>query len=160
MAFQNGQKNKPVKTTATGNGKDTGTPVSVAPTKRPPDFDKDFTYGRQSYGANAYGGASSLPPGGKERASLTVNNDDDDEVLNAIKQKGSAAMSVSPTGDAVTATEGVTGSQLRDIADKNVPDHPAMASARSRQPSYPGPAGVVPATLTDDNEQPVRKPGA
>ena len=44
-------------------------------------------------------------------------------------------MSIDPTGDAVTAADGVTGSQLRTLSKTNVPDHPGFASARSRQPT-------------------------
>jgi hypothetical protein len=47
------------------------------------------SWGRGSYGANAFGGASSDTPGKRTRAALTVNHDDDDPVLNTIKQTGS-----------------------------------------------------------------------
>lgn len=86
---------------------------------------------------------------------------DDGGVLQAIIQKGSAAMSVSPTGDAVTHADGAVGSQLRNFdPNKNVPDHSSMGSARSRQPTYPGVRETVPAKLGATTGQPVRKPGA
>ena len=60
-----------------------------------------------------------------------------DPVLDAIIAKGSAAMDVSPTGDVViTAVEGQTGSQLRDIREGNkTPDSWGMDSSRRRQNS-------------------------
>lgn len=160
MAYQNGNPpgKQKVQTTATGNAADTGTPVSIPPTKRPPDFDKDFTWGRQGYGGNAYGGASSDMPGKRTRADMSVNNDDSDPVLNTIRQHGTAAMVPDPTGDNVESVRGTPATQLRKIGNKNVADAFGMASARSRQPSYPGPKTQIPGALTDDQSEPVRKP--
>lgn len=128
-----------------------------APTQHPPGTEKDFTFGRQSYGANAYGGPSSLTPGKKERASLTVNNDDSDPVLDAIKQHGVGAAGIDPlTGDSVTMAEGVAGSQVRKIAAKNVPAHPHMKDANVGG----APSGAVPSTTGASSGSVARKPGA
>jgi hypothetical protein len=130
-----------------------------APTQRPPGSEKDFTFGRQSYGANAYGGPSSLAPGHKERASLTVNNDDSDAVLDAIKQHGTAAMRAPLPGDDVESVRGTPATQVRDVSAANkTPIHPAMVGSNAaRQPSYPGPKSSIPGALTDD-QAPVPKP--
>ena len=152
---------KQVQTNAAGNTKaSTAGPVKTpAPTQRPPDFDKDFTFGRQSYGSNAYGGASSDTPGKRTRADMTVNNDDADPVLATLRQHGSAAMTSDPAGDSVNVG-GMPASQLRTIGSKNVPVHPMMArdSNVSRQPSYPGPKASIPGALQDNATQPVRTP--
>lgn len=138
MAIQSGAGNPPgkknVKTTATGNAADTGTPVSIPPKSRPPEYDKDFTWGRSGYGANAYGGASSDTPGKRTRADMSVNNDDGDPVLNTIRQHGTAAMTADPTGDRVDVG-GMPAPQVEEIGKGNVPDAFGMESARKRQPS-------------------------
>lgn len=125
-----GSGNKPVKTTATGNAKDTGTPVNVAPTQRPPEFAKDYTFGRQGYGSNAYGGASSDTPGKRTRADMTVNNDDSDPVLGALRQYGSAAMRSPEVGDDVEDVRGTPATQLRPMTNK--PGVPVTFGMRNR----------------------------
>lgn len=148
---------KQVKTNAPGNAPGAGPVKTPAPTQRPPGSEKDFTFGRQSYGANAYGGPSSLTPGHKERASLTVNNDGDDPVMEAIKQHGVGAGGIDPmTGDTVTMAEGVAGTQVRKIAAKNVPGHPHMKDANTGG----APRGAVPANTGASNGTVARKPGA
>lgn len=163
MAIQSGNPpgKKNVTTTATGNAADTGTPVSIAPTKRPPDYEKDFSWGRQGYGSNAYGGASSDTPGKRTRADMTVNNDDSDPVLSALRLHGSAAMRVPLPGDDVESVKGTPATQIRDVSAANkTPIHPAMVGSNAaRQPSYPGPKATIPGALTDDETQPVRQPG-
>lgn len=164
MAIQSGAGNPPgkkkVTTTATGNAADTGTPVSIPPTKRPPEYDKDFTWGRQGYGANAYGGASSDTPGKRTRADMSVNNDDSDPVLAALRLHGSAAMRSPEVGDDVEDVRGTPATQIRDVSSANkTPIHPAMTGNNAaRQPSYPGPKEAIPGGLSDDQAAPVRKP--
>lgn len=147
--------------TAAGNSANTGMPKAVAP-----DVISEPRASKSGYGQNSYSGPSSLTPMDDSNRGVSplaanmkaASEKGSDPVLDAIISKGSAAMSIDPTGDAVTATEGVLGSQLRKIADGNVPDSFGMSSARKRQPSYPGPDSSVPGSLTDDNAQPVRKP--
>ena len=64
--------------------------TSIAPLIETPSAEskRSKSWGRGSYGANAYGGASSDQPGNRTRAALTVNHDDSDPVLNAIKSGG------------------------------------------------------------------------
>ena len=90
---------------------------------------------KEGFGQNGFAGASSDLPGERTRAGLTVNNDDTDPVLDAVKKFGTAAMRAPEVGDSVEDICGTPATQIRDIAAKNVPDHPAMASARSRQPT-------------------------
>jgi hypothetical protein len=118
----------------------TGMPTTLAPTRPakvpPPDIVStlraEHNVGSR-YGLNGFAGRSSTSPGEMVQSPLaasikTASEKESNPVLDAIIAKGSAAMSVTPTGDAVTATEGVTGSQLRKIAEGNVPDHPFMKS--------------------------------
>ena len=149
--------------TADGNAPNTGMPKAVAP-----DVISAPRAAKSGYGQNGWAKASSLTPNDNSNDGVSplaanmkaAGERGSDPVLDAIIQKGSAAMSIDPTGDAVTAAEGVTGSQIRKIAATNVPDAYGMASARSRQPTYPGPAQSVPDKLVEDNGEPVRKPGA
>ena len=163
MAIQNGDApgKRNVKTTATGNAADTGTPVSIPPTKQPPDYAKDFTWGRTGYGANAFGGASSDTPGKRTRGNMSVNNDDTDPVLSALRLHGSAAMRSPEVGDDVEDVRGTPATQIRDVSAANkTPIHPAMVGSNAaRQPTYPGPKATIPGALTDDEAQPVRSPG-
>ncbi len=127
MAVQVGSKGRAVKTTATGDQEATGMPKSIPPTKpvtpMPPSFQKDFTFGRQSYGSNAYGGASSDTPGNRTRASISVNGDDTDPVLRAIRLGGTAAKrgAAELTGDDVRDVKAVTSSEVRTVDAKPFP---------------------------------------
>jgi hypothetical protein len=168
MAIQvDGSKNKPVKTTATGNAADTGTPVSLPPIKpakvAAPDVvsqTRNEQNAGSHYGLNGYRGPSSLNPGEAVKSPLADNMSGDDTVLAAVQKFGSAAMRAPEVGDDVEDVKGTPATQIRKIADSNVPDHSAFASARTRQPSYPGPRETIPSTLGATAEQPVRKPGA
>lgn len=64
--------------------------TSIAPLIETPSAEnkRSKSWGRGSFGANAYDGGSSDVPGQRTRAALTVNNDDGDAVLNAIKSGG------------------------------------------------------------------------
>jgi len=150
--------------TAKGNAPNTG-----APGRTPaPDNISAPRAAHSGYGQNSYAGPSSLTHlddanAGRSALGLNMSQTGEgvsDPILSAIISKGTAAMSVDPTGDAVTAAEGVAGTQIGKIGAKNVPDHPAMVSARARQPSsYPTGGGSIPGALTDDETQPLRKPG-
>jgi hypothetical protein len=61
-------------------------------------------------------------------------------------------------GDQSSEDSAVADLQRKIPTNQAVPDAYGMASARSRQASYPGPDSSVPATLSDDDAQPVRKP--
>jgi len=124
---------------------------------------------KNGYGQNSYAGPASLTPNqdaniGRSALGLNMSQTSEgesDPVLSAIIAKGTGAGGVDPlTGDATTMAEGVAGTQVRKIGAKNVPDHPAMASARARQPSNDwGVSEKIPGALTDDQAQPVRSPG-
>lgn len=93
-----------------------------APVEKP-DWEKikSTSWGREGYGANGYGGPSSLTPGQQ------------------VQQGGIDADIHDPALDRVQATglkdDGVLNDQLRDIGNKNCPDAFGAESARSRQAS-------------------------
>jgi hypothetical protein len=82
MAFQSGDKS------IVQAGKTNKTPAPV--TKESASDARSSSFGRESYGANAWNGRVSDDPGKRTRAALTVNNDDSDPVLAAVRQKGTA----------------------------------------------------------------------
>jgi hypothetical protein len=101
------------------------------------------------YGQNNDPNPSSIESGRRVVSPLGQNLEssmDDGGALARVIAQGTARQDSSIT------------SQLRDIAPGNVPDAFGMASARSRQATYPGPRGVVPATTAKSNAQPIRKP--
>jgi hypothetical protein len=124
--------------TAAGDAAATGMPKAVAP-----DVISAPRASHSAYGQNNYAGPSSLTPmdDSNKGVSLLAANmkaageRGSDPVLDAIVKAGTAAMDVTLTGDAVTAAEGVAGTQIRKIAGKNVSDAFGMESARSRQPT-------------------------
>jgi hypothetical protein len=140
MAIQtDGSGNKPVKTTSTGNAADTGTPVSLPPTRpvAPDEVSAVRAGTKPGLGMNGFAGASSDPPGTFSRSPLAQNIDATvgDKTLDAVRQFGSAAMRAPEVGDDVEDVKGTPATQIRKLAPGNVPNHPAMASARSRQPT-------------------------
>jgi hypothetical protein len=166
MAIQaDGSKNKAVTTTATGDASNTGMPKSLPPVKRAkvaaPDVVSQIRNEQNAgsyFGLNGYRGGSSNNPGEITKSPLAENISGDDPVLAAVQEFGSAAMRAPEVGDDVAEVKGTPDGQIRKIADSNVPDHSAMGSNRSRQPSYPGPKETIPATLGASSAQPVRKP--
>lgn len=101
--------------TANGNAPNTGSPGRTPA----PDNISTPRAAKSGYGQNGWSGASSLTPlddANKGRSALGLNmsqtsEGQSDPVLDAIITKGTAAMSNDPVGDAVTAAEGVAGSQ-------------------------------------------------
>lgn len=145
-----GNGNKPVKTTVSGLAKDTGTPVTPAPTKRaaPDEVTNIRAPSRAGYGMNGFQGGSSLPPGvGGPQSPLGQNMADsvNDPVLGEILSKGTARSNT--TGD----TQGAP--QTRDVGKSGLPDSMGMESARARQPSS-GKFSAIPATLQHDDRSP------
>jgi hypothetical protein len=148
MAFQQ------VKTTAKGNAANTGapgpTPAPKAKPQQPDQISQVRAPTHVGYGMNSFAGRSSLNPGEQLLSpmalSLKAASDDGENVLATVVAKGTARRDSSIT------------SQLRDIAPGNVPDAFGMASARSRQATYPGPRGAVPATTAKSDAQTIRKP--
>jgi hypothetical protein len=143
---------KPAHDIAKGNAPDTGSPGPTPAPTRPAAPDVISAPRRATaagYGMNSDSGPVSLSPGMTRQSPLADNlraSVDDDGVLDRVQRQGTARVD-----DSIT-------SQLRSIGDKNVPDHPAMASARSRQPTYPGPkSATLPATTGKSDAQP-RKP--
>lgn len=146
--------------TAAGNAPNTGMPKNVAP-----DVISAPRAAKSGYGENSYAGPSSLTPNddsnkGVSPLAANLKQSSGDDVLDTIAKFGTAAMRAAEPGDDVETVKGMPATQLRKLAPNNVPDHPAMASARSRQPSsYPGPNASVPASLDTSGEgEPVRKP--
>jgi hypothetical protein len=135
-----------VKTSAKGNAPNTGAP---GPTPAPDEVSQVRSPTRAGYGMNGYAGPSSLNPSKAQMSPLAANlkaSIDDDGALDRVIRDGTARVDSEIT------------SQLRDIADKNVPDAHSMTSARSRQPTYPGPKESVPLKIGATNAPPVRKP--
>jgi hypothetical protein len=133
---------------APGDAAATGMPKSVAP-----DVISAPRAAHSGYGQNAYAGPSSLTPmddSNKGVSPLAAN-------IKAAGERGSDAVLDSIVANG-TRLDSSISSQLRDIAPNNVPDHPSMASARSRQATYPGARGALPATTAKSDAQPVRKP--
>lgn len=120
---------------AKGNGPATGMQKTPAP---------DQISNPRAPGVAAYGESggpnnpSSVPAGHRVISALGANLESsvsDDGVRDRIIREGTARQDDSVTG------------QLRDIAAKAPPDSFGMASARSRQPSYPGPKETIPARI-------------
>jgi hypothetical protein len=151
---------KPSSDVAVGDGANTGMPRPVAP-----DVISEPRAAKSGYGQNSYSGASSLTPmddSNKGVSPLAANMKaaSGDDVLDTIVKFGAAAMRAAEPGDDVESVRGTPATQLRKLAPGNVPDAFGMESARSRQPTYPGPAASVPASLDKAQGEPVRKPGA
>jgi hypothetical protein len=129
-----------------GEGPNTGAPGPTPAPTRPALHDLISAprgpgaiagYG-QSGGAN---NPSSIPPGTRVVSPLAANLEssiDDDGVQTAVIANGTARNSARVTN------------QLRDIASRNVPDHPRM--------SGPSKGGTVPATIGTTSAPVVRKP--
>lgn len=111
---------KQVQESARGNSKSGPTP-GKQPAPSSPVTDN-------AYGCNAFSGASSDNPGARTRASLTVNNDDSDAVLETIRQNGTKLDTT------------VTG-QLRAIADKGLPPSYGMKDPNANNPKVPASIG-------------------
>jgi hypothetical protein len=134
---------------APGDAAATGMPKSVAP-----DVISAPRAAHSGFGQNAYTGPSSLTPmddSNKGVSPLAANikaagERGSDVVLDRVITQGTARVDTAISG------------QLRDISSNNVPDAFGMGSARSRQPTYPGPKGSMPATTAKSDAQPVRKP--
>lgn len=106
-------------------------------TPAPIDYEgmKDNAYGRQNYGANAYGGPSSLTPGQAVK-SEGIDAQGFDPVLEIIQHRSIAKD---------TDDQKPVDWELRAIGDKNCPDGFGQDSARSRQAStHSGSAVKVP----------------
>jgi hypothetical protein len=134
---------------APGDAAATGMPKSAAP-----DVISAPRASKSGYGQNGFARASALTPFDDSNngvSPLAANMKEagergSDAVLDRVITQGTARVDDSISG------------QLRDIAPNNVPDAFGMGSARSRQPTYPGPKGSMPATTAKSDAQPVRKP--
>jgi hypothetical protein len=103
----------------------------------------------QGYGMNGpHNNASSVAPGQRVVSPLGLN------LESSVDDKG-VRDRVIATG---TRVDNAISGQLRDIAPGNVPDAWGMASARSRQPTYPGVAKAIPASTKSSDATPGRKP--
>ena len=116
-----------VQAKAKGNGPATG----MQKTPAPDAISAPRSGSGQGHGSNGpVGNNPSVEPGKRVLSPLAQNLEssvDDDGCLNRIIREGTARQD-----DSIT-------SQLRTIADGNVPDAFGMESARKRQPTYPGP---------------------
>ncbi len=155
---------KTVETSATGDSANTGMPKNLAPTRPAKVPGPDIVSQPRNpqnvgsrYGMNNFAGRSSTSSGEAVNSPLSLSiksasEKGSDPVLDAIIAKGSAAMDVTLTGDVVTATEGVTGSQIRKIGTGNVADAYGMGSARTRQNStHAAMAAKVPGAVDKTN---------
>lgn len=122
MAIQIGQKGRPATTTATGDARDTGTPVSLAPTKPPRiRFADDFGgAGTLNYGRNRSMTPASIAPGTTIKSDLAddLRTTVGDSVLDAVQRFGTAAMRAPLVGDNVEDVRGIPATQLRPLTDK------------------------------------------
>jgi hypothetical protein len=93
-----------------------GNNTSILPLIETPSAEgkRSKSWGRGSYGANAYGGASSDTPKQRTRAALSVNRDDSDPVLNAIKHGGAKTQDGNGQTRTVNATPYPTARGMRD----------------------------------------------
>jgi hypothetical protein len=113
--------------------------------RTPAPVDREHSFGRESYGANAYGGPSSIAPGQTVTASLNVQDPSGqpDAVLKTVQARGLE-------NDQVTGND-----QIRKISDKNVPNHPFMKAANDGG----APSGIMPGKIVTAQADPVRSPG-
>jgi hypothetical protein len=133
-----------VQAKAKGDGPNTGMPKTPAPDA----ISTPRSGAGQGYGANGpVGNSPSVEPGKRVLSPLAANLEssvDDDGVLAQVIAKGTARVDSEIT------------SQLRKIADGNVPNHPYMKPANSGG----APGGTIPSKIGASSAQPVRKPGA
>jgi hypothetical protein len=133
-----------VQAKAKGNGPATG----MQKTPAPDAISTPRSGTGQGYATNGpVGNASSVEPGKRVLSPLAQNLEssvDDDGVLSRVIREGTARQD-----DSIT-------SQLRKIADGNVPDHPHMKPANSGG----APSGTIPTKIGASSAQPIRKPGA
>ena len=129
MAFQTG---RPVKVPARGDAASTGAPgPTPPPTAGQLALQKDTSYGRQSYGANAYGGRVVADPGKTVTSPLAdqlrskAAEGDGGDLLGDIIQHGSARN--------VSAGE-TMAPQTRDVPDDLRNVHPAMKRQTTQSP--------------------------
>jgi len=106
----------------------TPAPTRPAPT---PDEMRSTSWGRGSYGANGWGGASSLEPGATTKLNALTAQPDPDPALALLQQRG---LNTKDEDNALNT-------QIRDIGDNNVPVHSAFAK-RGADSGSPG--GTVP----------------
>jgi hypothetical protein len=130
----------------TGVNPTAGPVVTPSPTQP----DKDTTFGRRNYGANAFGGASSVSPGKTVTSPLADNlkASGDDGLLDTIAQRG--------------VRDNVANTQTRDISgtaphgQKPSGNVPPAFGHRSRTLGQEG--GKVPNNAAPRPVAPIRKP--
>jgi hypothetical protein len=118
-------------------GNPTAGPVKTpAPLRAPPptpDIARSTSFGRGNYGANAYGGASSIEPGTTVKQNgINIDPPGGDPALALVQKHGTVLGGKDPS----------EAWETRDVA-KDEPAHPAM---RERGLSDGSPGGVVPGT--------------
>ena len=136
MAIQVG-KGRPVTKPAAGDARNTGAPgPTPAPVREYDPREKDRTMGRESYGSNAWSGASSLTPNQKASSpladALKAKNAEGDggDLLQHIIEKGVARNN-----------DDLISSQLRTVSKDQYPTTFGLAKRGSDSGS---PGGVVP----------------
>jgi hypothetical protein len=145
------------KVRAVGDYADTGAPGKTPSPLKPYDVrDKDLTYGRTNYGSNGQAFRSSTNPGEKVQSPLAQSFVD--PVLAQVQSQGAArSFDTGTDADFQTAKSDAVQRQTRVISEKNVPDHPAQAQNRARQPS-PATAERIPGATQHTVAAPVRQP--
>jgi hypothetical protein len=97
------------------------------------------------YGSNQYAGPVSVKPGERISSDLDISPPAGDPALDQLRENGMRG-----------AKNPALRFQLEDLASGNVPNHPSM-SRRGASDGSPG--DKVPGRLSNNEGQPVRKPG-
>jgi hypothetical protein len=150
MAYQ---MTRPVKVPAKGDAPDMGINKTPAPVSSADlALKRDRSLGRTSYGANAYGGASSIAPGAKTSSPLAdqlkakAAESDGGDLLQRIIERGTAR--------GTAADVELQSPQTRDVSKE---PYPAAHGQRSRTADHGSgsPSGQVPthcgAPVMDDS---------
>lgn len=122
------------------------TPAPLRAPPATPDLARSQSMGRESYGANAYGGASSIEPGTTvTQTGIDIRPPDGDAALDLVKKHG-------------TVLGGKDPAESWQDRDESQQGYPAAHGMRNRQANDGSPGGQIPATVGATSEQPVRKP--
>jgi hypothetical protein len=121
--------------------------TTAGPVVTPAPDARDKSFGRGSYGANAYGGPSSIAPGVTVESPLASDLRSGDDALDQVQRNGTAKPTPPSHGP---------GSQTRDLsdlADNNLAQVPNAFGMRGASRG-----GTVPAKTGASEGQPERQP--
>lgn len=117
--------------------------------KTPPP-DKDHSYGRTSYGSNAFGGPSSVTPGGSVTSPLADDlrrKSDPDGALAAVCRNGVG-----------NVAKPAAAPQIEDWQTREVPANSIQASHGMRSRTAAQEGGKIPGSVSPNEAAPVRTP--